>query len=309
MAAVSFIVTIYNKRPYLPAVLRGLAEQDGLDSWEFLFIDDGSTDGSLAWLEAALAEPAWAAVGARARIETQANRGPSHATNRGLALARMPWIKLVDGDDRLLAGAAASLARAAEAAAAGVALGGLVAYGPDGALPPLPAAEGRPQPIAAPLPMLARRMEFNPSAVLIDTELARRIGGCDERVFVQDYSLMLRAATQTRFVRVPWPVAALPQGTAQRISADPAQILHDLNAAYYWYLADHPGADRALARLMARRAVGRAWHWARRHHRVGLLSAEFWRYLRSYGPIGDARATIGASCATFQAYGKIRVPG
>ena len=56
MTAVSFIITVYNKRPHLPAVLSGLAEQDGLDSAEFLFIDDGSTDGSLAAIENALAE-------------------------------------------------------------------------------------------------------------------------------------------------------------------------------------------------------------------------------------------------------------
>ncbi len=305
MAAVSFIITIYNKRPYLPGVLSGLAEQDGLEAAEFLFIDDGSTDGSLAGLEAALAEPAMAWVAARARIETQSNRGPAHATNRGLALARMEWTKLVDGDDRLLAGAAQSLVAAAEAEGAGVAIGGLVTEAADA--PARVSAEGLATRIADPLRMLARRMDFNPSAVLIATELARRVGGCDERVFVQDYSLMLRAAGHAAFIRLPWPVAALPAGTASRISADPAQILHDLNAANLWYLADHPGTDPAVRRLMARRAAGRAWHWARRHHGSGFASPEFWRYVRSYGPIADAGSVIAASCASFRARAAIRV--
>lgn len=308
MSGVSFIVTIYNKRRYLPAVLGGLAEQDGLASAEFLFIDDGSTDGSLAFLEAALAEPAMAAIAARAQILSQANRGPAHATNRGIARARMRWIKLVDGDDRLLGGATASLVGAAETAGAGVALGGLVSYEMDGPAPPRPAASGTVLRIDDPLLTLARRMNFNPSAVLIDADLARRIGGCDERVFVQDYSLMLRAAAEADFIRVPWPVAALPSGTESRISADPAQILHDLNAANFWYLADHPDTGSAVQRLMARRAAGRAWHWARRHHGSGFASREFGRFVASYGPIGDPRALIAASCASFRARAAIRVP-
>jgi len=308
MSGVSFIVTIYNKRRYLPAVLAGLAEQDGLADGEFLFIDDGSTDGSLAFLEAALAEPAMAGIAERAQIHSQANRGPAHATNRGIALARMRWIKLVDGDDRLLGGATAALVAAAEAAGAGVALGDLVSYEPDGPAPPRTAASGAARRIDDPLLTLARRMNFNPSAVLIDTALAQRVGGCDERVFVQDYSLMLRAARHADFIRVPWPVAALPSGTDGRISADPAQILHDLNAANFWYLADHPETGGDVQRLMARRAAGRAWHWARRHHGSGFASHEFWRYLWSYGPVRDAAGMIDASCASFRMRARIRVP-
>lgn len=308
MSGVSFIVTIYNKRLYLPAVLAGLAEQDGLAEAEFLFVDDGSTDGSLALLEAALAEPAMAPVAGRARILSQPNRGPAHATNRGIDLATMRWIKLVDGDDRLLGGATAPLVAAAEAAGAGVALGELVSYELGGAAPPRTVASGAAMRIVDPLLTLARRMNFNPSAVLIDTELARRIGGCDERVFVQDYSLMLRAAAHADFIRVPWPVAALPSGTESRISSDPAQILHDLNAANFWYLADHPETARAVQRLMARRAAGRAWHWVRRHHGTGFASREFGRFVASYGPIIDPRALITASCASFRARAPIRIP-
>jgi glycosyltransferase involved in cell wall biosynthesis len=308
MSGVSFIVTIFNKRLYLPAVLAGLAEQDGLAEAEFLFIDDGSTDGSLAYLESALAEPALAEIAGRARILTQPNRGPAHATNRGIALAAKRWTKLVDGDDRLLGGASASLVAAAEAAGAGVALGELIPYELDGPPPPRPVASGAPLRIADPLMTLARRMTFNPSAVLIETELARRVGGCDERVFVQDYSLMLRAAARADFIQVPWPVAALPSGTESRISADSAQILHDLNAANFWYLADHPETGRAVQRLMARRAAVRAWHWVRRHHGGGFASREFGRFLASYGPILDPRARIAQSCTSFRARAAIRIP-
>jgi glycosyltransferase involved in cell wall biosynthesis len=305
MPGVSFIVTIYNKRPYLPAVLRGLAAQHGLAQAEFLFIDDGSTDGSLGALEAALATPEFAPIAAASRIIAQENRGPAHATNRGIDLATQPWIKLVDGDDRLLAGATAGLLRAAASADAELVIGGLL-EGDEAA--DLGVEESPPMAIDEPLMRLARRMDFNPSALLIATDLARRVGGCDTRVFVQDYSLMLRAARTARFARVTWPVAVLPARATGRISADPAQILHDLNAACLWFLADHPETDRAVRSLMARRAAGRAWHWVHRHRGVGFWSPEFRRHMLSYGAIGDPSATIAASCASFRARAKIRVP-
>ncbi len=47
MAGVSYVVTVYNKAPYLPAMLDALAGQAGDFERQFIFVDDGSTDGSL----------------------------------------------------------------------------------------------------------------------------------------------------------------------------------------------------------------------------------------------------------------------
>src|SRR5207248_4835918 len=78
-AGISFIVTVYNKRPYLPAVAAGLVAQRGDFPCEFVFVDDGSTDGSREEIERLTA--GWPDV----QILSQANLGPSLATNRGLA--------------------------------------------------------------------------------------------------------------------------------------------------------------------------------------------------------------------------------
>ncbi len=51
MQAVSFVITIYNKAPYLAAVLPALRAQCGEFEREFIFVDDGSTDGSADLIE------------------------------------------------------------------------------------------------------------------------------------------------------------------------------------------------------------------------------------------------------------------
>src|ERR1700747_2931647 len=93
--AVSFVLTVYNKRRYLPDVLASVAAQEGDFAREVIAVDDGSTDGSRELLES---------LGSRLpgfHLIPQPNQGPSIATNRGLAAASMPLIKLLDGDDLL----------------------------------------------------------------------------------------------------------------------------------------------------------------------------------------------------------------
>ena len=83
-AAVSFVLTVYNKRRYLADVLASVAAQEGDFEREVIIVDDGSTDGSRELLER---------LGPRLpgfRLILQANQGPSVATTRGLAAASMP---------------------------------------------------------------------------------------------------------------------------------------------------------------------------------------------------------------------------
>ena len=100
---VSFVVPVYDKAPYLPGVLERLAAQRGDFDREYIFVDDGSTDGSLAILKERTA--GWPDTS----IVEQANHGVAHATNRGLERARMPFVKFCDADDLLVDGATQAL--------------------------------------------------------------------------------------------------------------------------------------------------------------------------------------------------------
>src|ERR1700735_3279643 len=90
-------------------VLEALVAQTGPFEREFIFVDDGSTDGS-----AALIEELTRAWRDPAIVLRQPNRGASAATKAGARRAAQPWLKLLDGDDLLVPGATARLLEAAQ---------------------------------------------------------------------------------------------------------------------------------------------------------------------------------------------------
>ena len=300
---VSFVVPVFNKRRFLRQVIAGLAAQRGDFAREFIFIDDGSTDGSgeeLAQHIGALGD---------ARVLSQANAGPSVTTNRGLRAARFPLVKLVDGDDVLLPDATAqlltALARHPEAALAygqsatyADAADALARIGPTDDARPRATAQP-PERIEQALKPLLRECYLGPSNCLIRRELALAVGGSDERVFVQDYSLLLRLAARAAFVAVDAPAVLHPAAPQDRLNDGGPQLLHDTNLTVAYFLADHAVAP-ALATMATRRAMTRAWLWAKRREGATPLSRWYWLRLASYLPLPALRsALLGASCGAF----------
>lgn len=88
----SILVPVYNSGAYLEPCLHSLAAQTG-EGIEFLCIDDGSSDGSEAVLDA------WAAKDSRFKVIHQPNGGYGKAMNTALAAARGAWVGIVEPDD------------------------------------------------------------------------------------------------------------------------------------------------------------------------------------------------------------------
>ena len=90
---VSVVMSVYNGMPYLPLALDSILRQTFRD-FEFIVIDDGSTDGTAELLAAC------AARDRRLRVLTQPkNRGIVAALNSGLDAARGEFIARMDADD------------------------------------------------------------------------------------------------------------------------------------------------------------------------------------------------------------------
>lgn len=92
MPAVSVAMSVFNNARFLPAAIDSILAQTFGD-FEFLIVDDGSTDGSSEILDR------HAASDARIRILRQSNRGLIASLNRLLDEAAAPLIARMDGDD------------------------------------------------------------------------------------------------------------------------------------------------------------------------------------------------------------------
>lgn len=291
---VSFVVPVYNKAPYLPGVIDRIAAQRGDFERQYVFVDDGSTDGSLDILRRKTA--GWDNV----VIESQANAGSAAATNRGVALATLPFVKFVDADDLIASHATATLLGALEPSDAVLAYGRATYYTDEAALDldgvvAAPAVERLVRPVA---PTMTRSL-FNPTQCLVRTEAVRRAGGCDERiVFSQEYTLAMRLAVIGDFLRVDAPVAFLPADVAGRLSNDRGRQLQRVTRAVAYFMDDHPELPWSLKQRMCRRSAGRAWKYARRvEGETWLTSAAFWRQARAFLPVLDDHAGFVERCA------------
>ena len=107
----SIVTAVYNVEAYLPDFIRSIEAQTfGLDRLQVIAVDDGSTDGSRAVVEA------WRAR--RPDLVTvihQENAGPGAARNHGLDEATGDWVTFTDPDDMLDPGFFAAAAAFLEA--------------------------------------------------------------------------------------------------------------------------------------------------------------------------------------------------
>ena len=88
----SVLMTVYNTKAFLPEAIDSVLNQTYSD-FEFLIIDDGSTDGSLEVLQEYVRRDK------RIRLVAQANQGCSEAGNTGFRISDADWIFRVDSDD------------------------------------------------------------------------------------------------------------------------------------------------------------------------------------------------------------------
>lgn len=92
----TYIIPLYNTEHYVLRCLHSIVNQQlWPDDYEVLVVDDGSTDGSRAVVEAFVQDYP------QVKLITQENSGVSAARNLALNRARGRYIMFVDSDDRL----------------------------------------------------------------------------------------------------------------------------------------------------------------------------------------------------------------
>lgn len=281
MVRVSYLLTVYNKAAYLPAVLEAVRTQKGAFAREIVIVDDGSTDDSVAVAKAVTAN--WPDVS----IIVQANAGASAAMNRAAEAARGEYLKLVDADDLLFPSATAVLLDALEKTGAVLAVGQARPYD-FRAIPKITeddAATGRHALMADALAATLHTSRYNPSTMLLRRTDYVRAGGCDPRVTCQEYSLSLPLALLGRFVEIANTVALVATGDSSRLSASQGRELFNITRATLHFLQAHPEIPARYKRIALQKAAGRAKSWARRRGAPDGALPYWWEFALSFLPL------------------------
>jgi glycosyltransferase involved in cell wall biosynthesis len=194
--ALSVAMSVYNNAPYVAAAIESILDQTFTD-FEFLIVNDGSTDGSGAIIDG------YAARDPRIRAIHQDNCGFIASLNRIIAEARAPLIARMDGDDICLP----------ERFALQMAfLENHPGYGVIGSLADAIDTDGNPLVSDDPKPLTHEGLIanlpdgplMNHNVVLIRRDVLERVGGY--RPFYrhcEDYDLWLRVSQVTRMANLP----------------------------------------------------------------------------------------------------------
>ncbi|MGE0095511.1 MAG: glycosyltransferase family 2 protein [Alphaproteobacteria bacterium] len=281
MIGVSFLLTVYNKAAYLPAVLSAVRGQTGDFAREIVIVDDGSTDESLA--VARRVTQGWADV----RIVAQTNAGASAAMNRAAEEARLTYLKLVDSDDLLTPSATALLLRALTETKAVMAVGQAQPY--DYRSIPSTATDDPEwrgsRVIIDSLAATLHTSRYNPSVMLLQREDYFAVGGCDPDVTCQEYSLSLPLALRGDFVEIPNIVAYVARGDSNRLSASAKRELANITKATLNFVRRHPNLPMRYRRIALKKAAGRARLWAQRHGASGGPWPYIWHHALAQMPL------------------------
>ena len=105
------------------------------------------------------------------------------------------------------------------------------------------------------------------------------MGGCDEDVFVQDFSLPLRLSRLYKISMFSEFIVYFAKDAEGRVMGNAAQMLHDLTATQHNFIRAHPHLPKRYHKLAAKRCVGRAWKWAQRKQQAHIGSKYFWLYV------------------------------
>ncbi len=277
MSSVSFVIPVFNKSTFLEYIIQSLRSQKGNFEKEFIFIDDGSTDDSYSKLKTLT-------KGLKScKILKQDNKGSANATNVGINLAKMKYIKFLDADDVILSETTMTLINLLEKNPNIV-----LAYGLQRKVESLKNVDLSEKfnrddysIISNTLFKAMRNSMFNPSQFLARADLCKQVGGCDERIkFSQEYSLTLRLSVFGEFIRLNHPIAILPFSVPGQISEKKNNQIFRVSKALELFIEDNPALEIKSLLYAQRRITARAWRFAKRFKNDGYFSSWFLLYLK-----------------------------
>ncbi len=300
---ISFVIPVYNKADILPHLIHALANQTPGPDAEYIFVDDASSDASLAVLDQAAG-----VLPAVTILRNPTNAGPSIRLNQGTALARGRLLCLIDADELVAPDAVALMHQAMQHHNADMVHGKVIrsqqsadelVLSPLGTMPECIVSD-------RPLQMVLHGRGFVRMAWLVETALFRTAGGCDERLFIQDEALPLRlAAKARRMIDFRGGVTYAPRAESH-LSADKRQQHHDRFFAYYNLLADMPALPAEDRRRIAAVCASVTWKAVQRSGLPLAPLAVLGAYLRGKAGLAVPADFLDQAASSFRCLPGIR---
>lgn len=272
---VSFVMTVYNKEYYLPSVLKALLNQTGVKNPEYIFADDVSTDKSVEIIR----EMTKGLKNVKIFANTE-NRGISVRTNQGINAASGKYIRMLDSDDILPLDSTQKMMELAEELNADMVYGNFIKTGKE------------PQELERAYLSGDFKYDYNQDALrtvlngrftrmgqLIKTDVLKKGGGADERVFIQDESVPLRAAMYAQgIIKIHDNVVLVPKELGN-FSGNKTQLDNDRFMAYCYMILDNPHLPADIQKKLYMRALSAFWKYTKKTALLPYLTPVFFKYL------------------------------
>lgn len=283
---VSFVMTVYNKEYYLPSVLTALLAQTGLKNPEYIFIDDVSSDKSVEIIRQMTAGLPNVTI-----VTNPYNRGISARINQGIRLAKGKWTRMLDSDDIFPLDSTEKMRQLAEETGAEMVYGCFCKTGKEPKELENCCLEDFTYKYSADALDGVLHGRFTRMGQLIKTDVLQKAQGADERVFIQDETIPLRAAVEAKgIVKMSANVVLVPKELGN-FSGNKIQLDHDRFMAYYLLIKDHPELPTAKLRRLYLRAVSAYWKLVKKTRSFPYFRNVFFRYLgcKMFSPLPNIK--------------------
>lgn len=280
---ISVIVTVFNKEKFIEKTLLCILKQME-KNYQLIIVNDGSTDNSSKLIKKLIANKKF-----DIKFIEKKNSGPSISINLALKYVKYSHIKLVDGDDIIAPDALNYMFSEMER------LDLDLLYGHWEWVKKTFNYNFRKDDSSA----YVFENAFNKfilsgwggsSNLMVKTSSLTTVGGCDENVFVQDYSLPLKIAgyhlkeENNKKFKVGLSkklICVGPLELEERVMNNNGQTLYDLSLATINFIETHPLINQEIVKKCKRKILSRCWYWQKKELGISIFSKNFLIYLKN----------------------------
>ena len=282
-SGISVIVTVFNKEKFIENTLKSIEPQMNKNV-QLIIVDDGSTDDSKKKIKNFLKNKKY-----NFKFISKINTGPSISINTALKFVKFSHIKIVDGDDIIAPDSLKYMFSEMKRLKLDLLYGhwewvkNIFNY--------------KFKKDSSPSFIFDNAFKKfilsgwgGSSNLMVRTDAFKKVGGFDESVFVQDYSLPLKIAgfhlknkTNKRLsVGLSKKLICVgPKFVENRVMSNKAQTLYDLSIATINFIESHPFIDRKIIERCKKKILSRCWSWQKKELGVSFLSKNYFLFLKN----------------------------